>query len=274
MYVTLSESKPELEGVAKSHGWSLDPVALFEFTPTEENLRPEDQYSAFHPSEVEFQDTTQSILQTVECIAPQRLVFDSLSELRLLARDSLRYRRQILALKHYFSNRGCTVLLLDDKTSEGHDMQLHSIAHGVISLERLPREYGIGRRRLRGAKLRGSRFREGYRDYRIETGGVVVYPRLVASEHRLPAPEGVRTSGLAALDALWGGGAVWLQYHHCGSGWFRQVFSRAAIYSASGTRAKVRGGFSFRRNAADAIGAGGRIGFGPHSLARNRPSHD
>jgi circadian clock protein KaiC len=206
MYVTLSESKPELEGVARSHQWSLDPVALFDFAPTEDSLRPEDQYSAFHPSEVEFQDTTQSILQTVERVAPQRLVLDSLSELRLLAHDPLRYRRQILALKHYFSNRGCTVLLLDDKTAEAHDMQLHSIAHGVVSLERLAREYGIERRRLRVAKLRGSRFREGYHDYRIDTGGIVVYPRLVAGEHQQPVPETLQLSGSAALDMLWGGG--------------------------------------------------------------------
>jgi circadian clock protein KaiC len=206
MYITLSESKEELEGVAHSHNWSLADLALFEFTPKENSLRPEDQYSAFHPSEIEFQDITQSILSEVERISPQRIAFDSLSELRLLAQDSLRYRRQILALKHYFSNRGCTVLLLDDKTAEGHDLQLHSIAHGVISLERLPREYGIERRRVRIAKLRGARFREGYHDYRIETGGVIVYPRLVASEHRIALNKGARTSGLAALDNLWGGG--------------------------------------------------------------------
>ncbi len=206
MYITLSESKVELEDVAFSHDWSLDGVALFEFIPTEDNLRPEDQYSAFHPSEVEFQDVTQSILQEVERVSPARIVFDSLSELRLMAQDSLRYRRQILALKHYFLNRQCTVLLLDDKTTEGHDMQLHSIAHGVVSLERLQREYGIERRRVRVAKLRGSTFREGFHDYRIETGGIVVFPRMVANEHRNPLPNGVCKSGLAGLDALWGGG--------------------------------------------------------------------
>ncbi len=206
MYITLSESKIELEEVALSHHWSLDRIALFEFVPTEANLRPEDQYSAFHPSEVEFQDTTQSILQEVERVNPARIVFDSLSELRLMAQDSLRYRRQILALKHYFLNRQCTVLLLDDKTTEGHDMQLHSIAHGVVSLERLPREYGIERRRVRVAKLRGSTFREGFHDYRIETGGIVVYPRLVAHDHCHPMLSGVTKSGLAGLDALWGGG--------------------------------------------------------------------
>ena len=206
MYVTLSESQKELEGVARSHGWSLADVALFEFTPTEDSLRPEDQYSAFHPSELEFQDTTQSILEEIARVQPTHIVFDSLNEIRLLARDSLRYRRQVLALKHYFTNRGCTVLLLDDKPAEGHDMQLHSIAHGVISLERMPREYANERRRLRVAKLRGSSFREGFHDYVIETGGLKVFPRLVASEHRQLLEEGLAKSGILELDALWGGG--------------------------------------------------------------------
>ena len=206
MYVTLSESQKELEGVARSHGWSLADVALFEFTPTEDSLRPEDQYSAFHPSELEFQDTTQSILEEIARVQPTHIVFDSLNEIRLLARDSLRYRRQVLALKHYFTNRGCTVLLLDDKTAEGHDMQLHSIAHGVISLERVPREYANERRRLRVAKLRGSSFREGFHDYVIETGGIKVFPRLVANEHPHQLEEGLAKSGIPELDALWEGG--------------------------------------------------------------------
>src|SRR5579862_2572848 len=184
LYVTLSESKSELEEGAESHGWLLEGVDIFEVAPTEQSLRPEDQYSHFHPSEVEFQDTTQGILAKIEALKPTRVVIDSLSELRLLARDSLRFRRQILALKHFFANRGCTVLLLDDRTTEGHAGQLQSIAHGVIMLERLQREYGVERRRLRVAKLRALRFREGFHDYTIETGGVVVYPRLVAGGHR------------------------------------------------------------------------------------------
>jgi len=206
MYITLSESKLELESVARSHKWSLDGVALFEFTPKEDSLRPEDQYSVFHPSEVELQDTTQSILSEVDRVKPSRLVLDALSGIRLLARDPLLYRHQILALKHYFSNRGCTVLLLDDRTGEQHDMQVPTLAHGVISLERLPREYGIERRRIRITKLRGSTFDEGYHDYRIETGGMVVYPRLVANGHRHPEAAGVSKSGLVGLDALWWGG--------------------------------------------------------------------
>ena len=145
----------EIEKVARSHHWSLDKVSILEHAPKEDSLRPEDQYSAFHPSEVEFSDTTQNILAKVEEIQPKRIVFDSLSEIRMLARDLLRYRRQILALKHFFANRNCTVILLDDRTSENNGYQLQSIAHGVISMERSHREFGIERRRLRVAKLRG-----------------------------------------------------------------------------------------------------------------------
>ena len=206
LYVTLSESAAEIQKVARSHGWSLEGVTIFEFTPSEDSLRPEDQYSAFHPSEIEFQDTTQTILKKVEEVQPKRVVLDSLSELRLLARDSLRYRRQILALKQFFTNRNCTVALLDDRTSTQHDLQLQSIAHGVLSLEKVYREFGKTRRRLQVEKLRGSTYREGYHDYAIATGGVIVYPRLVAGEHRRSFPEGTVTSGIPAFDALWGEG--------------------------------------------------------------------
>ncbi len=206
LYVTLSESTPEIQKVARSHGWSLDGVSIFEYTPTEDSLRPEDQYSAFHPSEIEFQDTTQTILKKVEETQATRIVLDSLSEIRLLARDSLRYRRHVLALKHYFANRRCTVLLLDDGTSDQHDMQLRSIAHGVVVLEVVPREFGKTRRRIRVVKMRGSVYRKGYHDYSIKTGGLVVYPRRVAGEHRGPSEEGTVQSGLPALDALWSGG--------------------------------------------------------------------
>lgn len=206
LYVTLSESAAEIQKVARSHRWSLEGVTIFEFTPTEDSLRPEDQYSAFHPSEIEFQDTTQTILKQVEDVQPKRVVLDSLSELRLLARDSLRYRRQILALKQFFTNRNCTVALLDDRTSSQHDLQLQSIAHGVLSLEKVYREFGKTRRRLQVEKMRGSTYREGFHDYSIRTGGVVVFPRLVAGEHRGAFPEGTANSGIAAFDALWGDG--------------------------------------------------------------------
>ena len=147
-YVTLSESEKEIQKVARSHGWSLDNVTIYEFTPTEDSLRPEDQYSAFHPSDVEFHDTTQTILKEVERAQPTRVVFDSLSEIRLLAGDSLRYRRQVLALKHFFTNRSCTVILLDDCVGPDRDQQLQTIAHGVLTLEKVPREYGRTRRRM------------------------------------------------------------------------------------------------------------------------------
>ncbi len=206
LYVTLSESQAEIEKVARSHRWSLDGVTIFEITPTEDNLRPEDQYSAFHPSEVEFQDTTQTILKKVEEVQANRVVLDSLSEIRLLARDSLRYRRQVLALKHFFTNRNCTVLLLDDRTSSQNDLQLQSISHGVLVLEKVPREFGKTRRRVQVEKMRGSTYREGYHDYQIETGGVVVYPRLVVGEHRDHQVEGHVISAIPQLDAIWGEG--------------------------------------------------------------------
>jgi circadian clock protein KaiC len=206
LYVTLSESRTELLEIAESHGWSLDGIEVFELAPDENHLKPEAQYTVFNPSEIELSDTTNAVLAEVERLQPARVVFDSLSELRLLARDSLRYRRQILGLKQYFSGRKCTVLLLDDRTAEGHDLQLQSIAHGVIMMESVEREYGIKRRRLEVKKLRGSRFREGFHDYCIKRGGVEVYPRLVASEHFVSFLPTQLESGLPPLDALLGGG--------------------------------------------------------------------
>jgi circadian clock protein KaiC len=206
LYVTLSESKAELLGVAESHGWSLDQIPIFEMTPQDEDIRPDAQYTVFHPSEVELADTTSSVLKQVDEVQPARVVFDSLSELRMLARDALRYRRQILGLKRYFSGRNCTVLLLDDRTAEGDDLQLQSIAHGVVMMESLEKDFGIKRRRLEVRKMRGSRFREGYHDYAIQTGGVVVFPRLIASEHRPGSIAKPVLSGLDELDKLLGGG--------------------------------------------------------------------
>ncbi len=208
LYVTLSESRQELEQVAKSHGWPLDGLQIFEMIPPDDDLRPEAQYTVFHPSEVELADTIASILGKVDEVQPQRLVFDSLAELRMLARDPLKYRRQILALKRHLSGgNNITVLLLDDRTSNGNDdLQLQSIAHGVIMLQGLGREYGIRRRRIEVHKLRGSSFREGYHDYVIRTGGLQIFPRLIAAEHkpgfdRKPVP-----SGLKELDDLLRGG--------------------------------------------------------------------
>lgn len=206
LYVTLSESSRELKGVAKSHGWSLDAIPIFEMTPEQDEIAPEAQYTVFHPSDVELASTTAAVLEQVDQVQPTRVVFDSLSELRMLARDPLRYRRQILGLKQHFAGRNCTVLLLDDRTAEGDDLQLQSIAHGVIMMQSIEREYGVKRRRLEIRKLRGSAFREGFHDYTIETGGVVVYPRLVASEHLTGVGKTSVSSGMEALDQLLGGG--------------------------------------------------------------------
>ncbi len=206
LYVTLSESAKELADVGASHGWSIEKVKIFELLPDAEALRPERQYTVFHPSEVELGDTTKAIVTKVEEVNPKRVVIDSLSELRMLAQDPLRYRRQILAFKEYFSGKQSTVLLLDDRTNTDRDLQLQSIAHGVLSLENLPRDYGVKRRRLEVLKLRGSSFREGFHDYGIKKGGLSVYPRLVASEHKTKFRHEQISSGIKELDALVGGG--------------------------------------------------------------------
>jgi circadian clock protein KaiC len=207
LYVTLSESRNELEQVARSHGWRTEHLDIFEMIPPEDDLKPESQYTVFHPSEVELADTIAGILRRVDEVQPQRLVFDSLAELRMLARDPLKYRRQILALKRHLSGGNITVLLLDDRTSNNNDdLQLQSIAHGVIVMQGIGRDYGIRRRRLEVKKLRGSAFREGYHDYIIRTGGLAIFPRLIAAEHkpgfeRKPVP-----SGIQELDDLLRGG--------------------------------------------------------------------
>jgi circadian clock protein KaiC len=208
MYVTLSESKHELEQVAASHGWSLNEIILLEMIPSDEDLSPEAQYTVFHPSDVELADTMTAIVKQVNAVDPERVVFDSLSEFRMLARDPLKYRRQILALKRHFAGRNCTVLLLDDRSSGGSsdDLQLQSLSHGVLRLETLERDFGIARRRVSIRKLRGSRFREGFHDYSIRTGGLDIYPRLIAAEHKPGFAHKSVPSGLAELDALFGGG--------------------------------------------------------------------
>jgi circadian clock protein KaiC len=206
LYVTLSETAEELHSVADSHGWELDGIHIRELTPPEEMLDPDEQNTMFHPSEVELAATTRLILADVERLKPTCVVFDSLSELRLLAGTALRYRRQILALKQYFATRECTVVLLDDMTATNHDLQMQSIAHGVVSLEQLNPEYGSERRRLRVVKYRGVQFRGGYHDYVIRKGGIEVFPRLIAAEHRQQATHEKLPGGLAELDALLGGG--------------------------------------------------------------------
>jgi circadian clock protein KaiC len=206
LYVTLSETEEELRDVANSHGWSLEGITIRELVPNEESLRLDDQYTMFHPSEVELSETTKIILADVEQTKPARVVFDSLSELRLLAGNPLRYRRQILALKQFFSGRNCTVLLLDDMTSTSQDLQVQSIAHGAVRLEQMYPEYGAERRRLIVLKYRGVRFRGGYHDYVIQRGGLEVFPRLIAGEHRLAPNMEKLPSGITEMDALLGGG--------------------------------------------------------------------
>jgi circadian clock protein KaiC len=206
LYVTLSETEEELRAMADTHGWNLEGVTIRELVPPEESLQPAEQYTMFHPAEVELSETTRTILTDVERLKPARLVFDSLSELRLLAGDPLRYRRQLLALKQFFRGRLCTVILLDDLTSAGRDLQVQSIAHGVLVLEQLTPEYGTDRRRLRVLKHRGRAFRGGYHDYLIKGGGLKVFPRLIAQEHRNRPSEERFSSGLERIDMLLGGG--------------------------------------------------------------------
>lgn len=208
LYVTLSETEAELQSVAASHGWSLDGVEIFELLLAEGALRPESNYTVFEPAEVELGDTVSRVLAEIERVAPSRLVIDSLAEFRLQAQSALRYRRQVLALKDFFAGSHCTVLLLDDRTTadDGRDLQLHSIANGVIALDQLAPEFGGARRRLRVVKLRARDYSAGFHDFRLARGGLQVFPRLVSQEHKSVAGRPPLRSGVAALDTLMGGG--------------------------------------------------------------------
>jgi circadian clock protein KaiC len=205
LYITLSETAAELTEVARSHHWSLDGIELFEMI-NEEGLDLDTEQSILEPSEVELGETIRGVMEVVDRVRPKRVVFDSLSELRLLSQHSLRYRRQILALKHYFSTRACTVLMLDDRSSDPGDVQLHSIAHGVITLEQAAEDYGSERRRLRIIKMRGVKYRGGYHDFVINTGGVAVFPRLVAADHHSEFKGELVSTGIKQLDQMMGGG--------------------------------------------------------------------
>jgi circadian clock protein KaiC len=205
LYVTLSETEAEVQEVASSHGWSLDGLHVLELTPAD-GLVGEGENTLFHPSEVELAESTRQLLAQIERWKPARVVLDSLSEMRLMAQTPLRYRRQILALKHYFTGRACTVLMLDDRTADTQDLQIQSLAHGVITMEQLAPLYGAERRRVRIQKLRAVKFRGGFHDFVIEKGGLVVFPRLVASEHHRPFAETPVSSGVPALDRVMGGG--------------------------------------------------------------------
>jgi circadian clock protein KaiC len=206
LYVTLSETAEELASVARSHDWDISGITIRELLPNEGALESDDQYTMYHPSEVELASTTKLILEDVHRLNPTRVVFDSLSELRLVAGNPLRYRRQILALKQFFAGRNCTVIVLDDMTATDHDLHVQSIAHGVIMLQHLSPEYGAERRRLRVIKYRGTSFRGGFHDYLIAKGGLRVFPRLVAAEHRGRGNCDRLPSAIPELDELLGGG--------------------------------------------------------------------
>jgi circadian clock protein KaiC len=206
LYITLSETEDELRATAVSHGWSLDGVEVYELVPPESLLDEEQQQSLLYSSDLELGETTRRIFEVFERVQPDRVVLDSLSEIRLLAQSSLRYRRQVLALKHYFARRDATVLLLDDMTTGDGDKTVHSIAHGVLRLEELAPDYGSERRRLRVTKYRGRRYRGGYHDFQIAHGGVRVFPRLVSAEHRVTFDRQLIASSIPELNRLMGGG--------------------------------------------------------------------
>jgi circadian clock protein KaiC len=209
LYVTLSETTRELRAVAISHGWSLEGIELFQLAAADAPAA-QDEYTLYHPSEVELGETVKAMLAVVERARPSRVVFDSLSEMRLLARDPLRYRRQILALKEYFAGRACTVLLLDDNTADSGDLQLQSLSHGVILLDQVAVEYGRTRRRVRIVKYRGVPAAEGYHDFTIRRGGLVVFPQLTLMTPAAGTPTGEPlSSGVEELDQLLGGGFSW-----------------------------------------------------------------
>ncbi|HEY4135372.1 MAG TPA: ATPase domain-containing protein [Alphaproteobacteria bacterium] len=208
LYITLSETEQELRQGAASHGWTLGKqIEIFQLTPPESLLDANQQQSLLYSSDLELGETTKQIYEVIERVKPRRVVLDSLSEIRLLAQSSLRYRRQILAIKHYFSRHGATVLMLDDLTAEIGDKTVHSIAHGVVRLEELAPAYGAERRRVRVLKYRGQKYRGGYHDFTITRGGINVFPRLIAAEHRTSYARTQLSTGLTEFDALLGGGA-------------------------------------------------------------------
>ena len=205
LYVTLSETRDELDAVARSHGWDLTGVEILEMF-SEDEFAPEAEQSVLYPAEVELGEAAQHAMEAIEALSPTRVVFDSLSEMRLLAQSSLRYRRQILALKQFLAERRCTVLCLDNKNSDPEGSELHSIAHGVIALDQRVETFGPDRRRVRVVKLRGVKYRGGFHDLSLDRGGLYVFPRLVAAEHHARFDSTPQSTGVARLDDLLGGG--------------------------------------------------------------------
>jgi circadian clock protein KaiC len=243
LHITLSETEAEMRESATSHGWDLAGIDLFELAPPDSLLDEEQQQSLLYSSDLELGETTRRIFEAFDRVTPDRVVLDSLSEIRLLAQSSLRYRRQILALKHFFSTKKTTVLMLDDLTADVADHTVHSVAHGVMRLEELSPNYGPERRRLRVIKYRGRRFRGGYHDFIIDTGGVRVFPRLVSAEHKSSFVRGVTRSDSLKLDALLGGGvergSSALVLGPAGTGKSLLVLTFAAAAVARGERAAM-----------------------------------
>jgi circadian clock protein KaiC len=242
LYVTLSETRDELSAAAKSHHWSLEGIKIVELSALQGD-DPDEAYTLFHPAEVELQQTVERVLAEVDQHRPARVVFDSLSEMRMLARDPLRFRRQILALKQFFVGRECTVLLLDDRSHPGGDLQLQSLAHGVIMLEHLAMEYGAERRRLQVLKLRGVRYRGGYHDFRIRTGGIEVYPRILRHSVGKRRDPVTLESGSTELDSLLGGGLLGgtstLLVGSAGTGKSTLAMQYAQRFAEEGTKVRV-----------------------------------
>jgi circadian clock protein KaiC len=261
LYVTLSETKDELTAGAASHGWSLDGIQIVELVTEDSELAGDQDLTMYHPSEVELSQTVCKVVDAVERYKPVRMVLDSLSELRLLSQSSLRYRRQILALKQFFTGRHCTVLLLDDRTAEGPDMQLQSIAHGVISLDHGVPAYGRALRQLKVVKFRGSDFRSGHQDMSIRRGGIEVFPRLIAAEHGADFRRDTVPSGIPELDALMGGGidrgTATLVAGPPGSGKSTISLQYAAAAAARGDHAAV---FAFEESKAILLARAAGIG--------------
>ncbi|MGH8318124.1 MAG: ATPase domain-containing protein [Steroidobacteraceae bacterium] len=263
-YVTLSETKAELEKVAHSHGWSLDGIALLELSAIDSLLRPEAQTTVFHASELELNAVTKLLLSETSKHQPERVVFDSLSEFRLMAETPLRYRRQLLSLKQELAKQGSTALLLDDKMDSGRlgtDPHVLSLTHGVLEMEQLPPEYGRSRRRLRVLKMRAVSFSEGYHDYVIETGGLRIFPRLVAAEHRASPPRESVSSGIRELDDLFGGGpdrgTTTLILGQAGTGKSTLALQYATQMASRGERSAV---FSFDETAGIALERAAKLG--------------
>lgn len=244
MYITLSETKMELTATAETHGWSVDGVHIFELIVQENELASENQYTMYQPAEVELNNTTKMIIDEIERIKPLRVVIDSLSEVKLLAQSTFRYRRQVLALKQFFMGRKCTTLFLDDKTTTAdEDKHLESIAHGVINLEQFFPEYGAERRRIRITKLRGQKYRGGYHDFAINTGGLSIFPRLVASEYSKSHDKSALKTDIETLDKMLGNGINYgsslLLLGPAGSGKSSMALSMACASARKGERAAI-----------------------------------